>query len=139
MASCERCHHTPPNPKGCATCNPERLGERLRAALIDANKLRAALVTVLASASPHPTEHRAMSAAWAAAREALAGAEQRDTSTLHRAIDWHDDDGAVLWWHLSKGKIAEPPYVGYYGDAVAEQGGPDYYTHWSRIPHVVGP
>lgn len=40
---CVRCHHAAPNPNGCAACNPERLGERLRAALADADMLRAEL------------------------------------------------------------------------------------------------
>lgn len=30
---CDRCHHTAPNPEGCARCNPVRLGERLTLAL----------------------------------------------------------------------------------------------------------
>jgi hypothetical protein len=30
---CPRCHDTAPNANGCATCNPEKLGERLGAAL----------------------------------------------------------------------------------------------------------
>lgn len=29
---CPRCHHTAPNPVGCAACNPVELGDRLRAA-----------------------------------------------------------------------------------------------------------
>lgn len=33
MTRCARCHHASPNPEGCASCNPVRLGERLRDAL----------------------------------------------------------------------------------------------------------
>lgn len=36
---CERCHGAPPNPNGCARCNPERLAERLRAAVDELARL----------------------------------------------------------------------------------------------------
>jgi hypothetical protein len=63
-------------------------------------------------------------------------------TTLHPAADWHEDFGAVLWWHLP---ICEPPSVGC-GEGMNEtdrHGKPTscalgqrsgWLTHWSRIP-----
>ncbi len=45
-----------------------------------------------------------------------------------RAIDeWHEVDGAVLWWRFP---INEPPYAG----TPLDDSFPDYVTHWTRIP-----
>jgi hypothetical protein len=48
---------------------------------------------------------------------------------------WHEDEGAVLWWHFP---IEEPPYCGTIFDfdtngraAFLDRG---HYTHWTRIP-----
>lgn len=39
--SCARCHHPKPNGMGCAVCDPETLGVRLKEALADIKELRA--------------------------------------------------------------------------------------------------
>jgi len=46
--------------------------------------------------------------------------------------DWHEGDGAVLWWRLP---VREPPYVGRPGD----RNWPDYHTHWTPFPMPFGP
>ncbi len=44
MIRCPRCHHAPsPNPNGCALCNPEELGVRLKEALAALESARAEL------------------------------------------------------------------------------------------------
>jgi len=68
----------------------------------------------------------------------------RDLLTLHPASDYHEDYGAVLWWHLP---VCEPPYVGAgagmgeteadgkptWCRALQEKG---WLTHWSKIPNA---
>lgn len=62
--------------------------------------------------------------------------------------EWHEDDGAVLWW---KFPIEEPPYVGTPLDLgypieihlhgqeptrICVYGWPGYHTHWTPLPDV---
>src|SRR5689334_21000933 len=39
MTRCSRCHSTPPNPNGCALCNPVQIGIRLTEALARVQEL----------------------------------------------------------------------------------------------------
>lgn len=55
---CSRCHQLAPNPNGCALCNPEHLGERLRVALAVIDNLRSELESSRA-------EHAVQREAWA--------------------------------------------------------------------------
>jgi hypothetical protein len=68
------------------------------------------------------------------------------TTTVHRAEQWHEDYGPVLWWHFP---VCEPPVVGYgpgSGECNAD-GTPTkcaegiesgWLTHWSHLPIVWG-
>lgn len=40
--------------------------------------------------------------------------------------EWHEDDGAVLWWDLP---VDEPPYCGTPND----EDFPEYKTHWTPL------
>lgn len=46
--------------------------------------------------------------------------------------EWHEDDGAVLWWRFP---VEEPPYV---GDPRWEDW-PGYHTHWTPIEVPAAP
>jgi hypothetical protein len=58
--------------------------------------------------------------------------ELRRLRTLRPLADWHEDHGAVLWWHLP---IAELPHVGW-GPGLDEDFDAEFYTHWSPLPAV---
>lgn len=63
-----------------------------------------------------------------ALRDLLAGAQ-----TPKPIEDYHEDDGAVLWWKLP---VVEPPYVGFPDDSDWIE---DYYTHWTRLILPIDP
>lgn len=44
----------------------------------------------------------------------------------HDLKDWHEDDGAVLWWTMP---VEEPPYVG----TPLDDDWPGYHTHWTVL------
>jgi hypothetical protein len=76
---CSRCHPDAPNSNGCASCNPERLGERLTAALARITDLEA---TLAKQRKEHTEEIRqlerdARDAVREAATEAAREAEQQ--------------------------------------------------------------
>ena len=65
---------------------------------------------------------------------------------VHPAAEWHEDYGAVLWWHFP---VCEPPEVGHglsAGECNADGKPTDcakgiesgWLSHWSRIPVVYG-
>lgn len=49
-----------------------------------------------------------------------------DARVTRPLSEWHDDDGAALWWRFP---IVEPPYVGTPGDS----DWPGYHTHWTAV------
>ena len=68
--------------------------------------------------------------------------DRNDPYILRPASEWHDDYGAVLWWHLP---VCEPPEVGYGPGAgecnaggtptiCARQIEEGWLTHWSFLP-----
>lgn len=44
----------------------------------------------------------------------------------HPIDEWHEDNGAVLWWAFP---IEEPPYCG----TPLDSDWPNYHTHWTPI------
>jgi hypothetical protein len=59
--------------------------------------------------------------------ELFARAQRRERATPVRARDdWHEDDGAVLWWQFP---VTEPPYAG----TPLDDDFPEYMTHWTPI------
>ncbi|MGX4583348.1 hypothetical protein [Paenibacillus chitinolyticus] len=51
----------------------------------------------------------------------------RRLSATPRPIDeWHEDDGAVLWWAFP---IEEPPFCG----TPLDSDWPGYHTHWTPL------
>lgn len=45
-------------------------------------------------------------------------------TVLHPLVEWHEDDGPVLWWWLP---VSEPPYSG----TPLDKSWPGIHTHWS--------
>lgn len=121
---CDRCHRKAPNPEGCARCNPEHLGSRLRHALTEIRKLKLEAQGVaeqrheewrewrddLADAEAHlrdvQRELQAANEALAAARASEAAAvealrvanleRQQDHDTFMARINGLEDDTATL-------------------------------------------
>lgn len=54
---------------------------------------------------------------------------KQDAEMPRPLADWHEDDGAVVWWKLP---VDEPAWIG----TPLDDGWPGYHTHWTPHPKL---
>ena len=52
---------------------------------------------------------------------------KQDAEMPRPLADWHEDDGAVVWWKIP---VDEPAWIG----TPLDDGWPGYHTHWTPHP-----
>lgn len=106
--------HGMPYPVICPRCNSELLVAYHEEQLYSVRCTRCETVTLVKARNPY----------------AAAG---KVGIIARPAEEYHEDHGAVLWWHFP---IEEPPEVGT-PDCCDRYGNPvisEYHTHWTPIP-----
>lgn len=107
----------------------KKMEKELTAAQEHAERLRVALVRVLASAHPSAKDNPAMYAAWALAKEALAAPSGQRSPWL--PIESAPRDGTMFIGR--KGDYVAPTKLGkYYEKWPHEEGGPTYREEWNN-------
>lgn len=54
---------------------------------------------------------------------------KQDAEMPRPLADWHEDDGAVVWWKIP---VDEPAWIG----TPLDDGWPGYHTHWTPHPKL---